>query len=193
MVDVCRDWGPDEVIEIGTSYGASTRAWLYAGVPKVICIDQTFAAPEGQAEYPAAGPGPACVCWSRRWIAVHLGQLAAVAKRPLIFFDCHGAANMRYVLGQLSGLRNYCFVVDDMWYSEVNLDEWESQTFCKMAVEPEIDTSLPKSLWPQSYANYWAGGAFYSFDEVVPLLQYVNGAHIELEHRSKEAWWRQQA
>lgn len=188
LAGLVKDNGITTVIEVGTSYGLSTRAWFEGGAQHVYCIDMTF----GQLKQSwTVLPMP---LEKLSLIEMPLGNVSFTPfqslGRVLAFFDCHGADNMRYWLNQIACLqRGSIAVVDDLWYEPRGLDEWTAEAFRDRVVKPEIDHTLPQTLWPDCYARYWDGGSFYGFDEVVPLLGHVNAHKIELGHEAKTVWW----
>jgi len=71
-------------------------------------------------------------------------------------------------------------MVDDVWYSPVELNEFNVSEFFESVMLDEID---PLQCFDGYYAPYWKGGSFFGFLEVVPLLEWVNCNRIELVFR----------
>lgn len=191
LVELARKVEPTKVVEIGTSYGLSLRAWLEVPDLEVIAIDMFF---DPLRKSHAVLPFD----WDRVDLIeadvmnVNLPALWGTDDCVILYFDCHGASQMSYVLEAVSSLPDRSIVaVDDMWYSPEVLDEDNVQAFFDAVVLPQIDADAPHCLRPESYAPYWEGGSFFSFGEVVPLMNWVKQERYRLhfEPGVKLAWW----
>jgi predicted O-methyltransferase YrrM len=191
LVKIARDIEPTKVIEIGTSYGLSLRAWLEVPSVEVIAIDMFFDPLRKSHEVLPFD-------WDRvdlietDVLDVNLSALWKPDDVVILYFDCHGARQMSYVLNVISSLPDWSVVVvDDMWYSPEGLSENNVQCFFDEVVLPQIDASAPHCLRPKSYAPYWEGGSFFSFDEVEPLMSWVKHYRYKLhfEPGVKLVWW----
>jgi len=189
LVDLARAYEPNKIIEIGTSYGLSLRAWLHA-LPEVhvTAIDFTFnplrmttdVVPYDESRVTLVESDVSNVELPMYWHGTD---------KVILFFDCHGAANMRYTLKHAESLpKGSVFAVDDMWYSEEKLHEGNLEEFYDRVVLPTVDPHCP--VRPVDYSDYWVGGSFYCFDEVHPLMRYLERNRIVATHEPpKLLYW----
>lgn len=192
LVELAREVKATKVVEIGTSYGLSLRAWLEVPDLEVIAIDMFFD-PLRRSHDVLPFDLDRVDMIETDVVNVNLPALWEPDDRVILYFDCHGAYQMGYVLATAvpSLPEGGVFAVDDMWYSYEGLNEDNLQVFFDEVVLPQLDASAPHCLRPKDHAPYWEGGSFFSFDEVGPLMQYVNEReiHLNFEPGVKLVWW----
>ena len=189
LFELAQAFEPTVVVELGTNLGLSLRAWLM-GAPqaKVKAVDLSFEPLHRSAELIPLD-------LSRMELIqtdiLHLdfNALWAEGDRVLLFVDAHDAPEapiMRHVLkNALPCLpEGSLVVVDDLWHSPEEVHAENARRIFRQRVLPEIDELL---LLEACYAPYHAGGSFWGFPEVVPLLRYVNqrGIHLEFSPEAK--------
>ena len=192
LVELATHVEPTKVIEIGTSYGLSLRAWLEVPDLEVIAIDMFFD-PLRRSHKVLPFDWDRVDMIETDIANVNLPALWKPDDRVIFYFDCHGAHQMNYVLARGVPFlpEESVFAVDDVWYSHEELNEDNVQVFFDEVVLSQVDASAPHCLRPKDYAPYWEGGSFFSFDEIAPLMQYVNEREIPLnfEPGVKLVWW----
>lgn len=187
-----RMYAPSMIIELGTAHGLSTRLWLEQteGIP-IICVDAGFDPLRGSS---AVLP----VDFSRltlkeTWVrAVDLKSLWAGQSCVLLYVDVH--SDHDHVLKSIPDLPQTSVVIfDDVWRSSRKLETQEQRDeFVKAVVEPQIDYTAPKAIWPLCYADYWKNGGFWGFQEVPLLCDWVAANHVRLhwEAGAKLVWFQ---
>lgn len=193
LVKLAERTNPTKVVEIGTSYGLSLRAWLEIPSIEVIAIDMFFN-PLWQSHKALPFDTNRVDTIEADIMSVNLPALWEPDDCVILYFDCHGANQMSYTLTKAVPFlpKGSVVAVDDMWYSPEILDENNLQAFLSETVLPQIDEDAPHGLRPSSYAPYWKGGSFFSFDEVTPLMAYLAGNSIpaNFEPGIKFLWWQ---
>jgi len=158
---------PAVVIELGTSYGLSTRLWLDTvpeGVP-IHCIDTGFTQLDNSARVLPLDKERLTL--HQQWVHdVPFEQFWTENDRVLLFVDIH--SDHQYVLDRIPQLPKGSLVAfDDVWRSPKKLATKEDQEkFLKEVVTLEVDREAPLGIWPLSYADYWKRGGFWGFAEV---------------------------
>ena len=191
LVELARTVKPTKVVEIGTSYGLSLRAWLEVPDVEVVAIDMFFD-PLRKSHVVLPFDWDRVDLIETDVMDVNLPALWKPDDVVILYFDCHGARQMRYVLDAIPSLPDWSVVaVDDMWYSPEELNGDNVQAFFDVVILPQIDTDAPHCLRPKDYAFYWEGGSFFSFGEVEPLMSFVNQHRYRLrfEPGIKMVWW----
>ncbi|MDR2605399.1 MAG: hypothetical protein LBC55_08660, partial [Desulfovibrio sp.] len=174
--DLAHAFRPTVIVELGTLTGLSLRVWLAAAPEAAVkAVDLSFNALR---RYDAMFP----LDWSRietiqtDILKLDFTTLWKSEDRVLLFVDAHDtpeAPIMAHVLrNAVPHLpEGSLIVVDDLWYSPENVGKENAREIFRARVLPEIDEL---QLFDAHYAPYHAGGTFWGFREVVPLLRWIN-------------------
>lgn len=194
LVRLAHDFDPSVIIEIGTNYGLSTRAWLEGSQDaEIVLIDFTFNPLRKSDEVLP-------IDWDRLTLvekdvqSVILDRLWDDGDVVLMYFDCHGEGPIKHMLSYVGRMPLFGVIaVDDMWYSKEQISGVygrDPEEFFQEVVIKQVDPNCP--VRPTDYAHYWKGGSFYGFSEVRPLLEYINTHRIELQFDPdvKLVWWK---
>jgi len=184
---------PTVVIELGTSYGLSTRLWLDTvseGVP-IHCIDTGFTQLENSAKVLPLDKERLTL--HQQWVHdVPFEQFWTENDRVLLFVDIH--SDHQYVLDRVPLLpRGSVVIFDDVWRTGKKLTtEEDREHFLKEVVTPEVDREAPIGIWPLSYADYWKRGGFWGFAEVPLLCEWAaaNKVTFHWEKGAKLIWFQ---
>jgi len=187
-----RLYEPTKIIELGTAHGLSTRLWLEhtEGVP-IICVDAGFDPLLGSASVLPVDLNRLTLM--QKWVReVPLTELWKPDDKVLLYVDVH--SDHQHVLDAIPHLPTRSAVVfDDVWRSNKKLKTAEEiEEFVKEVVEPQIDFTAPKAIWPQSYADYWKRGGFYGFTEVPLICMWTaaNKVTLRWEKGAKLVWFQ---
>ncbi|MDR2605400.1 MAG: hypothetical protein LBC55_08665 [Desulfovibrio sp.] len=174
--DLAHAFRPTVIVELGTLRGLSLRVWLAAAPEAAVkAVATSFDALRRYAEmFP--------LDWSRietiqtDILKFDFTTLWKSEDRVLLFVDVHDtpeAPIMAHVLRNAVPRlpEGSLVVVDDVWYSPGNVNKENAQEIFRARVLPEIDEL---QLFDVHYAPYHAGGTFWGFREVVPLLRWLN-------------------
>jgi SAM-dependent methyltransferase len=180
--DLAHAFRPTLIVELGTHTGLSLRVWLAAAPQAAVkAVDLSFDALRKYAEiFP--------LDWSRietmqtDILNLDFPTLWKREDRVLLFVDAHDtpeAPIMEHVLRNAVPClpEGSLIVVDEVWYSPENVNEENARDIFRARVLPEIDEL---QLFDACYAPYHAGGTFWGFPEVVPLLNRINRHGAEL-------------
>lgn len=191
------DFRPTLIVELGTLYGLSLRAWLMAAPQaRVTAVDLSFAALRRSLEFfPIAPEDLARVRLLQSDILrLDFSSLWSKEDRVLLFVDAHDLPEvplMRHVLDKALPClpEGSLVVVDDLWHSPQAVTPANARACFRQRVLGEIDELGIFKGW---YAPYHGGGSFWGFREVVPLLRYVNerGLRLEFSPEAKHVYFR---
>lgn len=191
LIDLARSFAPDIIVELGTCFGLSLRAWIVADTgARITAIDSTF-------KHLRDG---------LKVLPLDLSKLDLIEKdieditfpalwrndsKVLLYCDVHG--------GQLMGhIWNYAItilpsgslvVIDDVWYSENMLDEATARQFFVDVVSHQTDPMIVREHQPRHFAAYWQGGSLFGFEEVPIICEYLNQYRVSAEMKSKVLWF----
>jgi len=183
---------PSSIIELGTAHGLSTRLWLAETKDvSLVCVDAGFDPLRGTS---AVLP----VDFSRltliqKWVHdVNLQELWANERKVFLYVDVH--SDHQHILDAIHTLPQGSTVVfDDVWHSGKKLATQEDKDeFVKTVVEPQIDYTAPKAIWPLHYSDYWVRGGFWGFSEVPVICQWTEANKVKLhwEKGVKIVWFQ---
>jgi hypothetical protein len=183
LMKVARRFEPDRIVELGTGYGLSLRAWLEVTECPVVSVDccHRFVAECIDAQLFTAEELERVQFVERdvRELAMPYDLWPSRRERVLLYVDVPGAKTMKNILYSLPSLPSGSLVVvDDMWLTDVFwlLGAWHVNF-------------LSDSLGCESRAPYWLGGTWHGFPGVVPLLDWINERMIVLWPMTKFAWF----
>jgi len=185
LVAAVRKYKPTKVVELGTLSGLSLRTWLSADPElSISAVDLSFDALHNSQRLIPLNLSRVTLV-QQNILALDFSSLWAKDDRVLFYVDAHddhGVPIMDRVLNTvLPALpRGSVIMVDDVWYSQTELNDTNVGTFFESVMLDEID---PLQCFDGYYAPYWKGGSFFGFLEVVPLLEWVNCNRIELVFR----------
>lgn len=183
---------PERVVELGTAHGLSTRLWLEEMTPsaEIVCVDAGFTPLKGSASVLPVDLSRLTLL--EKWVHdVDLRALWADDRKTLLYVDIH--SDHSHVFDAIPSLPPGSIVVfDDLWYSEEELTTQELRdAFLHETVEPQIDYTAPKAIWPLAWDTYWKGGTFWGFPEVHFLCQWTSANKVKLhwEEGAKVVWF----
>jgi len=174
---------PTQIVELGTLSGMSLRTWIKAGTgAQITAIALSFKALEK----------------SRQILPIDLSSVTLFEKdirdvdftslwrqddRVLLFVDAHDLPDadiMEYLIQNAFPILppKSTVIVDDLWHSEEVLNDNNIDGFFHEVIKNGID---PLQCFHGFFASYWKGGSFFGFKEVLPLMEWVNNNHVELE------------
>lgn len=190
LAQLIKLYEPDTIMELGTAHGLSTRLWLDEAKPetKIVCVDAGFTPLLGTAEILPLDIDRLELVegWVRKTRLQDYWE-----GRTLLYLDIH--SDHKHVMDAIPDLPNGSAVVfDDVWRSGKKLvTEEDRETFLKKVVEPQIDYTAPKAIWPLCYGDYWRRGGFWGFGEVPLLMNWVRENKITLhwEIGAKVVWF----
>ncbi|MBE0534076.1 MAG: FkbM family methyltransferase [Phycisphaerae bacterium] len=173
---------PTRIIELGTLSGMSLRTWLAAAPDaEITAIDLSFDAL--RASQRLIPLDLSCVRLIEQDILkVDFASLWSAEDRVLLYIDAHDQADvplMKHLLDRVIGLlpRDSIVGIDDLWYSA---DAPAGDTFMKAIDEVTLFGVDPLQCFEGYFAPYWKGGFWIGFQEVVPLMEWVNAGRVEL-------------
>ncbi|MDR2503516.1 MAG: class I SAM-dependent methyltransferase [Deltaproteobacteria bacterium] len=180
------DFNPTLIVELGTHYGTSLRAWLMAAPQaRVTAVDLDFSALSRSMDlFPIAPEALTRVKLLQSDIMrLDFASLWSEQDRVLLFVDAHDLPDvpiMSYVLEQAVPRlpQGSLVVVDDLWHSPELVTAANARACFRQRVLGEIDELQLFEGW---YAPYHGGGSFWGFREVVPLLRYAHERGLRLE------------
>ncbi len=183
LANLAREFQPTVIVELGTHYGLSLRAWR-AGAPKakIIALDLNFAPLEKSISLlPLDTEG--IVFIQKDILRVDFTNFWNADDRVLFFIDAHDLPNVPITPHVLRNAvphlpEGSLVIVDDIWFSRETLTDATARAFLEDEVRPKIDEVLTLDAF---YAPYHKGGSFVGFPEVLPLLRYANKHHIDLQ------------
>uniref|UniRef100_A0A6M3LU55 Putative methyltransferase n=1 Tax=viral metagenome TaxID=1070528 RepID=A0A6M3LU55_9ZZZZ len=192
LIELARDYKPTIIVELGTCFGLSLRAWIAANTAaRIVAIDKTF-------KHLRAGLKALPMDLSRIINLVEkdiedvdFSSLWRDSDRVLLYCDVHGDALMAHILSHAIDLlpENSLVIVDDVWYNKKELDSTSARQFFEDAVSQQTDPEISQDHQPRHFARYWAGGSFFGFEEVPRLCRYLNQVRINAKFESKVLWW----
>ncbi|MDR1776746.1 MAG: FkbM family methyltransferase [Desulfovibrio sp.] len=182
--DLASNFKPDVIVELGTMSGMPLRCWLMAApLAKIKCVDLNFAPLRSSAEmFPLDLSRVELL--QTDILKLDFNGFWQDDDRVLFFVDAHDVPpNVSIITHVLKNAvsrlpEGSLFVVDDLWYSQENVTRENAKALYRELVLPESDELLP---FEAHYAPYHAGGSFWGFPEVIPLLHYVNKHAIRFE------------
>lgn len=182
LVRQAESFGPTRIIEIGTLFGLSLRAWLAAAVKaRVTAVDLSFKALAISREiYPLDMSRVDLI--ETDALKLDFANLWNMEDRVLLFIDAHDRPGVYIMDHCLRSARKYLppgslVMVDDLWFSPENLTGEKAKEFFQQRIINEID---PLQCFEGHYISYWQGGSFFGFREVIPLISWINENRIEL-------------
>lgn len=185
--------GPSVIVELGTLSGMSTRAWTLA-VPNVPihAVDFSFTAFWHANEFFQVDTSN-ITFHEKNILAMDFTILWSDSDRVLLFVDAHDmpdASIMRHVLcNALPHLpKDSLVVIDDVWYSNDRLTSDNVQAYFNQFLLGQIDEL---QCFTGHYAPYHKGGSFMGFQEVLPLMDFINSHGIDLgfDPHGKHVWF----
>jgi len=184
---------PTVVIELGTSYGLSTRLWLEIAPSEVPihCVDTGFTQLENSARVLPLNMDRLSL--HQAWVHdVPFEQFWTSKDRVLLFVDIY--SDHQYVLDRIPQLpRGSMVIFDDVWRSARKLDTDEARArFLEEVVTLDVDRDAPKGIWPLFYADYWKRGGFWGFGEILLLCEWAaaNKVSFHWEKGAKLIWFQ---
>ena len=183
LLKLARNFRPTVIVELGTLGGMSLRTWLMAGPEaQVKAVDLSFDT----------------LCQSDKLIPLDLSRVELIQTdilkldfrkmwaeqdKVLFFVDAHDQPSvpiMQHVLKDaIPHLpEGSLVVVDDIWHSPEHVNLENAEHIFRERVLHEIDEL---QLFNPYYAPYHAGGTFWGFLEVQPLMHYINKHGIKLD------------
>lgn len=182
LVELVHRYKPTKIVELGTLFGFSLRAWLSAkSDAEIVAIDLSFKSLRESQQFLPVDVSRVKFL-EQNILKTDFSRLWSEDDKVIFYVDAHDMPNvpiMEYVLeNALPALpQGSVVVVDDLWYSPENLSTDNAAQFFGSTVTNEID---PLQCFDGYYAPYWKGGSFFGFPEVVPLMAWVNRNRIEL-------------
>ena len=182
LIELVKKFSPTKIIEIGSLFGLSLRAWLEADTnAEIIAVDLSFKP----------------LLQTRDIIPVDLSRVKLIEKsvmevdfkklwtqndRVLFYLDAHDEPGVNIIDYIVKNVVPYLptgsiLAIDDLWYSSNQLTKESALDFFDKVVTPQFDPIICRELY---YAPYWKGGSFVGFLEVIPLMKWVNNNNIEL-------------
>lgn len=184
---------PTVIIELGTLSGMSTRAWAVAApYAHIHAVDLSFQHFWHANQYFSMGTSR-ITFHEQNILTMDFTSLWSESDRVLFFVDAHDLPNvpiMKYVLkNALPYLpKDSLVVVDDLWFYHRRLGPDNVQEYFESVLLGHIDEL---QCFTGHYAPYHKGGSFMGFQEVLPLMEFVNSRGIELgyEPEGKHVWF----
>ncbi len=193
LTTLAMNHAPTVIVELGTLSGMSTRAWVLAApTARVHAVDLSFKFFwKANEHFPA--DTSRITFHEQNILATNFKTLWTESDRVLFFVDAHDLANvpiMRHVLkNALPYLpKDSLVVVDDIWFSQERLGPDNVQEYFDKFLLGQIDEL---QCFTGHYAPYHKGGSFMGFQEVLPLMEFVNSRGIDLgyEPGGKHVWF----
>ncbi len=184
---------PTVIVELGTLFGMSTRAWILA-VPdaQIHAVDLSFNAFWRAQEYFPLDTSR-ITFHEQNILSMDFKSLWSAEDRVLFFVDAHDmpdAPIMRHICkNALPYLpKGSIVVIDDIWFSPQRLVRDNAQDYFNRIILSYIDEL---QCFTGYFAPYHKGGSFIGFQEIIPLMQFVNSKRIELEFipGGKQVWF----
>lgn len=180
---IAEKFKPTLIIEIGTSSGMSLRTWLSLDDVRVVAIDLSFSHLQTSHKYLPIDSSRLKL-FETDILNVDISEFWNKNERVLVFVDAHdmpGVPIMEKLL--LEAFPNLpsdnLVVVDDLWYSPKLLTKDTIRSYFADIVLKEID---PTQDFSGKAAHYWEGGSFFGFDEVIPLMSWMNTHQVKALH-----------
>ncbi len=191
LIWLAKEYAPTVIVELGTCFGLSLRAWIAANTgARITAIDRTFRhLKDGLKALPMDLAGINLI--ERDIEDVDFLSLWNETDRVLLYCDVHGAELVRSIVDNAIDLlpANSLVVVDDLWYSEDKLNPTTAQRFFAEVVSHQTDPMIAQEHQPCYFAHHWAGGSLFGFAEAPVVCEYLNQWRIDTGFQSKVAWW----
>ena len=182
LIRQAREFDPTVIVELGTLSGLSLRAWLMAAPRAAIkAVDLSFdALHKSASRFPLDLTNVELI--QTNILDLDFSALWGAADRVLLYVDAHDKPDvpiMRHVIDNALGRlpEGSLVIVDDLWYSDETVTKDNARELFERQVLSEIDEL---QSFTGCYAPYHAGGSFWGFHEVWPLLAYVNQFAVPL-------------
>lgn len=179
---ICRSFQPSIIVELGTSTGLSLRAWtLTAPDTDIIALSPDFSAFEKSIDILPVDLSR--VTLVKTDILSHSFDNLWTQRDKVLFFvhapASSGGAIIRHVLKNAVPRLpdDSLVVVDNIWHSPEHVISQTAEQIFHTRMTGELD---PLQSHRVHYAPYHGAGTFWGFDEVMPLLSYVNRYRIQL-------------
>ncbi|MBF0244559.1 MAG: class I SAM-dependent methyltransferase [Planctomycetes bacterium] len=193
LITLAQSHRPSIIVELGTLSGMSTRAWTLA-VPNlpIHAVDFSFIAFWHTNEFFQVDTSN-ITFHEKNILDMDFTTLWSDSDRVLLFVDAHDmpdASIMRHVFcNALPHLpKDSLVVVDDVWYSNERLGSDNVQAYFNHFLLGQIDEL---QCFTGHYAPYHKDGSFMGFQEVLPLMDFINSHGIDLgfDPHGKHVWF----
>lgn len=193
LANLAQDHAPTVIVELGTLSGMSTRAWVSA-VPdaRIHTVDLSFKAFWKANEYFPVDTSRISF-HEKNILSMDFKSLWSPSDRILFFIDAHDLPDvpiMRHVLEKaLPHLpKDSIVIVDDIWFSPERLGPDNAKDYFNQFLLGQIDEL---QCFTGHYAPYHKSGTLIGFQEVFPLMDFVNSRSIVLglEPHGKHVWF----
>jgi hypothetical protein len=194
LVKLARRFMPTRIVELGTHWGLSLRAWVHADTgADIISVD--WGGFRGVEQGYDACPFDLSRVTALKADVRSLRPGWGGDDRVLLYCDVHGVEAMRHIVAELlpSLPPGSLVIIDDIWDSDIGpgdpgrgdlLDQ-----FFDKCIAPSVDPDQPDNE-PRSYSRYWAtGNLVVGFEEINELMNYVNRERLDCRFEAKTMWF----
>lgn len=190
LVKLARRFMPTRIVELGTHWGLSLRAWVHANTgADIVTVD--WGGFKGIELGYDACPFDLSKVTAVKADVRDLRPAWDDDDRVLLYCDVHGVETMRYIIADLIPALppGSLVVVDDVWASGDDLDEYGFGRFFARYVARDVDPDQPDNE-PRHYGRYWGTGrSIIGFEEINELLRYVNHHAVDCLFDAKTMWF----
>uniref|UniRef100_A0A6M3ITL7 Putative glycosyltransferase n=1 Tax=viral metagenome TaxID=1070528 RepID=A0A6M3ITL7_9ZZZZ len=193
LIDLARGFVPDIIVELGTCFGLSLRAWIAADTDaRITAIDSTFKhLRDGLKVLPLDLSKIKIDLIEKDIEGIFFPALWGNDSKVLLYCDVHGGQLMGHILNHAVTIlpSGSLVVIDDVWYSEIRLDETTARRFFDDVVSQQTDPNIGREHQPRYFADYWQSGSLFGFEEVPTICEYLNEQRIGAKMKSKVLWF----
>lgn len=183
LVNLANQHQPTKIIDLGTGWGLSLRAWLLAKVSaEITTLDRSLTSLE-QSQTVLPINLSRVKTLEQDILLTDFSSLWQTSDRVLLYLDIPdqpGVPVIDYLLRTaIPSLPTGSLVaIANLWYSPNTLTPENVQKFWEICVSSDID---PLQGFTGHYAHYWQGGSVFGDRNVIPLMKWINTQKIALK------------
>lgn len=183
LVNLANQHQPTKIIDLGTGWGLSLRAWVLSETSaEIVTLDRSFIALE-KSQAVLTLDLSRVKTLEQDILLTDFSLLWGASDRVLLYVDVPdqpGVPVIDYLLRTAAPLLPLGSVVAiaNLWYSPKVLTPENVQKFWEICISSELD---PLQGFTGHYAPYWQGGSVFGDRNVIALMKWVNAQRISLE------------